>query len=54
MYEANKYQERIRIRKDHHAWLMDNYKKAGLKSAAALNEQILDEYIKPNLFKKRK
>jgi len=48
------YSKPVKVTIKHHAWLMDQYRKQDFKSAAAFLESIIDEFIKPNLFKKKK
>lgn len=50
-FEENEYTARIRIKPFRLTWLKQ-YK--GVKSAAAFLDEILDDYIKPNLFNKKK
>jgi hypothetical protein len=50
MFEQNEYTEKIRIKPKRLKWIKDH---KGKKTAAAFLDEILDEYIKPNLFKKR-
>lgn len=54
VFAKNEYTERQRLKKDKHQWLKDNYRKLGYKSAAALLDEIINDWIKPNLFKKKK
>lgn len=50
-FEGNDYSARIRIKPVDLDWLKGNKDK---KSAAAFLAQIIEEYRKPNLFKRRK
>lgn len=50
-FEENEYTQRIRIKPSRLDWIKE-YK--GQKSAAAFLDEILDDYIKPNLFNKKK
>lgn len=40
-----RYEARDRTTEDQHRWLKQNYKKYGFKSAAALLEEIIKDYI---------
>lgn len=52
-FAENEYKARMRVKPDKHQWLRDNYRKLGYISAAALLDEIVGDYIKPNLFKKK-
>ena len=50
-FKDSRFQARIRITQDDLDWIKEN---KGQKSAAGFLESVLEEYRKPNLFKKRK
>lgn len=50
-YDDNKYKSRIRITPKDLDWIKKNKEK---KSAAAFLEEIIEEFRKPNLFKRKK
>lgn len=47
---TTKFKKRIAITDEHYYWILENKKK---KSAAGFLEQIINEFKKPNLFKKK-
>lgn len=53
-FAENEYKARIRIKPETLQTLKETYRKLGYKSAAAFLEEIVREYFKPNLFKRKK
>lgn len=51
-FEDNEYTARARIKPDKWEWIKAN--KGTRKSAAEFLDHIIDEYMKPNLFKQKK
>lgn len=49
-WETSKYEKVIKITKEDLDWIKEN---KGKKSAAGFLKQILEEFKKPNLFKKK-
>lgn len=54
MFETNLYKDKVRIKKQKLDWLKENRDKGKNQSVAAFLDQILEDYIKPNLFKQKK
>lgn len=49
---TSQYSKPVKVTIKDHKWLMEEFKNRSFKSLAAFLEQIIEDYRKPNLFKK--
>lgn len=53
-FAENEYKARIRIKPETLELIKSQFRKLGYKSAAAFLDEIIIDYFKPNLFKRKK